>query len=72
MGPGGEVALGHWTVTFKADSFSYSFSDMTTSGTYRCLDGVLTGKAAGRMYAGRYDPQRNILVWSGNEYQKLE
>lgn len=63
----GELLFGYLTVEFRGGIGRYSVADFRCTERYRCdADAILAGPAT-----GRYDAARKILVWNGNEYERV-
>ena len=67
LGPDGLPALGRVTVEFRGRLVRYQIADAFSTTDFRCDDGmILAGPCT-----GRYDAARKILIWNGNEYERV-
>lgn len=65
------VVLCFWRVSFLSDgTFTWTYSDTGTSGTYTCSDAVITGARAfgAGTIVGSYDASSGQLTWAGAVY----
>ena len=70
LGPDGPV-MGHWTIAFQADGYSWSFSDVTSEGEYSCQGETVVTEGGSDDIVGVYDPQTNILMWDDVAYRLM-
>lgn len=66
------VATCPWTISFRDERFSWSYSDVQESGPYSCDDELIVGHPGlgDQAYEGRFDEDREILIWQDREYRR--
>ena len=72
LGPDG-VIMGHWTIYFENGNFSWTYSDISSTGVYECDGWNITGhyNNGENEHNGTYNRETNILLWEGEEYIKI-
>ena len=70
LGPKGEPATCHWTVSFDSGAFNWFYSDVIVEGTYSCDGANITGVTPDTSTVeGELDRGTGDLRWDGVMYE---
>ena len=65
LGPDGEQ-MGYWGIDFDKGTFTWSYSDVSQSGTYTCNNNTITATLPNQTIIATFD--NGILLWEGKTY----
>ena len=65
LGPDGEQ-MGYWGINFGKDTFTWSYSDVSQSGTYTCDNNTITAILPNQTIIAIFN--NGILLWEGKTY----
>ena len=71
LGEYGELLWGHQSLTLaeSGDTFRWTQSDYTDSGTFRRNGARVFIRLRGQIFEGEFVPERGVLIWDGVEFE---